>query len=559
MGQLILIALATFVSEDLTCIATGALIASGMLGFLPGVLACVAGIFFGDLLLYFAGRVLGRPIVRWKPLRRILSEQKLDLASTWIAERGASVVILSRFTPGLRLPTYVAAGVLKTRFWTFAAYFLLAAVLWTPALVGAAALLGRSLPQVAFFGPAILIVGVSCRKLPWRRPSWQTQRRMIGWIRRKTRWEFWPPWLAYIPVLPYVLYLGIKHRSLTLFTAANPGIPSGGFVGESKSAILSSLGRVPDFLLLSGEVPADVRIASVNGFMMARKLTYPIVLKPDVGERGTGVTIARNGEDMHSYLQTSVGDMIVQKYIAGMEFGIFYYRYPGQSKGRIFSITEKHFPTVVGDGASSITDLVLRDERAVCLADLYLARLKRSSDDVPAAGESITLAELGSHCRGSVFLNGARLRTPMLTAAVDAMAQSHPGFYFGRFDVRSPSFEDLQGGSFEVLELNGVSAEATHIYDPSVSLREAYRTLLVQWRIAFEIGAMNRTTGSGPMPLKEFLCLVYRATRRGRVAPDGDKWSTQRVVENLPRRRYKSAKPTLKQAVALDILGPRSS
>ena len=90
---------------------------------------------------------------------------------------------------------------------------------------------------------------------------------------------------------------------------------------------------------------------------MARKLTYPIVLKPDVGERGTGVTIARNDEDVHSYLKTSVGDTIVQKYVAGLEFGIFYYRYPGQSKGRIFSITEKHFPTVVGDGVSSITRL----------------------------------------------------------------------------------------------------------------------------------------------------------------------------------------------------------
>ena len=169
MGQLILIALATFVSEDLTCIATGALIASGMLGFLPGVLACVAGIFFGDLLLYFAGRLLGRPIVRWKPLRKILSEQKLDLASNWLAERGASVVILSRFTPGLRLPTYVAAGVLKRDFWTFASYFLLAAVLWTPVLVGAAACSGKSLPHLALLGPALLLVGVSCSKLPWRR------------------------------------------------------------------------------------------------------------------------------------------------------------------------------------------------------------------------------------------------------------------------------------------------------------------------------------------------------------------------------------------------------
>jgi len=344
---------------------------------------------------------------------------------------------------------------------------------------------------------------------------------------------------------------------LTLFTAANPRIPSGGFVGESKSAILSSLGRVPDFLLLSGELPADARIASVNEFMIARKLTYPIVLKPDVGERGTGVTVARNGEDIHSYLKATVDNTIVQKYVTGQEFGIFYYRYPGESKGQIFSITEKHFPSMVGDGVSSITDLILRDERAVCLADSYLGRLKRPAGDVPAAGESIALAELGSHCRGSVFLNGASLLTAALTAAVDTIAQSHAGFCFGRFDVRSPSIEDLQAGRFDVLELNGVSAEATHIYDPSVSLLKAYRTLLGQWRIAFEIGAMNRTTGFGPMPLKEFLCLIYRcATRRGRGTPGGDKWSTQRAVEGLPRPRHKSARPTLKQA--LDILGPRS-
>jgi membrane protein DedA with SNARE-associated domain len=510
MGQFILIALATFVSEDLTCIATGALIASGMLGFLPGVLACVAGIFFGDLLLYFAGRLLGRPILRWKPLRKVLSEQKLDLASQWLAERGASVVIFSRFTPGLRLPTYVAAGVLKTRFWTFTTYFLLAALIWTPVLVGAAALLGRSLPHLAFLGPAILLVGVSCRTLRWGRCFWQTRRRMIGWIRRKTRWEFWPPWLAYIPVVPYVLYLGIRHRSFTLFTAANPGIPSGGFVGESKAAILSSLDLVPDFLLLSGDLPTDARIALANEFMIARKLSYPIVLKPDVGERGTGVSIARNDDELRSYLKGADGNTIVQKYIGGLEFGIFYYRYPGESQGRIFSITEKHFPSVVGDGSSSIKDLILRDERAVCLADMYMGRLKRPADDVPAAGESITLAELGSHCRGSVFLNGASLLTAALSDAVDKRAQSHAGFYFGRFDVRSPSVKDLQAGGFEVLELNGVSAEPTHIYDPSVSLLEAYRTLFGQWKIAFEIGAMNRRDNVNPMPLREFLTLIRR-------------------------------------------------
>src|SRR6516162_1177201 len=150
MNQLLLIAADTFVSEDLTCITTGALIAAGKIGFIPGVLACAAGIFFGDLLLYFAGRFIGRPILRWRPLRRLLTREKLEAASGWLEKRGAGVVILSRFTPGLRLPTYIAAGLLKTRFWTIAAYFLFAALLWTPTLVGAAALLRKNLPRLSF-------------------------------------------------------------------------------------------------------------------------------------------------------------------------------------------------------------------------------------------------------------------------------------------------------------------------------------------------------------------------------------------------------------------------
>src|SRR5262245_34742305 len=127
MTQFLLIAAATFISEDLTCITTGALIAAGKIGFIPGALACIAGIYLGDLVLYFAGRFIGRPILCWSPLRRLLTDKKLDYASNWLAQRGAGVVILSRFTPGLRLPTYFAAGILRTHFWTFSLYFLLAA------------------------------------------------------------------------------------------------------------------------------------------------------------------------------------------------------------------------------------------------------------------------------------------------------------------------------------------------------------------------------------------------------------------------------------------------
>ena len=121
----------------------------------------------------------------------------------------------------------------------------------------------------------------------------------------------------------------------------------------------------------------------------------------------------------------------------------------------------------------------------------------------------MSLAELGSHCRGAVFLNGAKLETAALRSAVDSIARGFSGFYFGRFDVRSESVEQLQRGQLEVLELNGVSAEATHIYDPSGTLREAYRTLFRQWKIAFEIGAVNRQQGQRPMSLRQFVALLW--------------------------------------------------
>jgi membrane protein DedA with SNARE-associated domain len=469
MGHLIALALATLASEDLACLAAGALIADGQIGLLPGILACAAGIYAGDLLLYFAGWA-GAPIAR-----RFASAEKLESAGRWMTERGAAVVLLSRFTPGLRLPTYLAAGILRTRFWTFNVYFLVAATIWTPILVGSAAYFGRIFPAAPYaMGVAMLL--------------WHGRRRLA----RYARWEFWPPWLAYLPVLPYVLWLGVRHRSLTLFTAANPGIPSGGFVGESKSKILARLPRVPEFLVVQPGGSIDVA-------------EFPVVLKPDVGERGAGVSIARTQEDVRRYLATARTPTIVQQYVGGYEFGVFYVRRPGEPKGRIFSITEKRFPEVVGDGRATLRRLVLRDPRAALIAGVYTGR---DPDRVPEPGERVRLVEIGSHCRGAIFLDGSRYETAELREAIDATAQCHPGFYFGRFDLRTPSLADFQAGRFSVLELNGVSAEATHIYDPAVSVWQAYCVLFRQWRLAFEIGAANRAAGVHPMTLAEFTGLV---------------------------------------------------
>src|SRR4051794_22938569 len=266
-----------------------------------------------------------------------------------------------------------------------------------------------------------------------RTSAWRHRRRFLGRVRRITRWEFWPPWAAYIPLLPYLLYLAWKHRSLTLFTCANPGITSGGFVGECKTRILLMLPDVPAFTVISSSLPVSARLDAANSLLALQDCSYPVVLKPDIGERGRGVTIIRDEGELRSCFRAASTDMIIQKYVGGPEFGIFYYRHPTEPAGHILSITEKCFPQVIGDGRTNIGDLILHDERAVCLESMYLSQLCLQSTEIPSQGEAVSLAEIGSHCRGAIFLNAAHLETPTLRAAVDRAAKCFEGFFLGRF------------------------------------------------------------------------------------------------------------------------------
>ena len=318
----------------------------------------------------------------------------------------------------------------------------------------------------------------------------------------------------------------VKHRSATLFTAANPSILAGGVVGEPKFDILGGLAGASEyvarFALIPATFPSQARTRLVEDFMENNALAFPVVLKPNHGQRGSGVVIVRSAAALAERLEQLCADTIVQEYVPGKEFGVFYYRRPSEPNGHIFSVTEKIFPSVVGDGRRTLEQLILDDERAVCAARLYRERHKDHLDTVLEQGVDYPLTELGSHCRGALFLDGARLITPALTQRFDAIAKTFDGFFFGRFDVRATGgLEQFQSGEgFKILELNGVTSEATHIYHPGTPLVRAYRVLIEQWRIAFEIGAENRARGVIPTRVRDLcsLALEYRQTARGHLA-----------------------------------------
>jgi membrane protein DedA with SNARE-associated domain/pimeloyl-ACP methyl ester carboxylesterase len=521
----LLLAAATLITEDLTCITAGVMAAQGRLDFALGALACFLGIFVGDLLLFLAGRWLGRAALARAPVKWFVSEAAVRRSSEWFEHQGAKVIFASRFLPGARLPTYFAAGALDTSFWKFAFYFAVACAVWTPLLVGLSMLLGKSLIESALLaGQGLLLKAViagiliySLIKLLVRLSTWKGRRLLVSSWRRMTHWEFWPPYVFYPPVAAYIAWLMLKHRSATLFTAANPAIPGGGFIGESKAQILRGLEKaaevLPRWRLLDARLDVEERIKQAEDFIAAHHLNFPIVLKPDAGQRGSGVSIIQSDTELESYLRQSSVDTLIQEHAPGEEFGVFYCRYPNEPTGHIFAITEKRFPSVTGDGISTLGQLILNDPRAVCMARFLLDKHADRLWDVPGAGEKVGLVELGTHCRGAVFLDGGWIKTDALEAAIDRICRDFDGFYFGRFDIRAPNVEDFrQGRNFRVIELNGVTSEATNIYDPKNSLLDAYKILFAQWRIAFAIGAQNRARGFRPTPVRTLLkwVIAYR-------------------------------------------------
>lgn len=526
-----LLALATLVSEDLTCIWAGIMVAEGRISFVLGTLACLVGIFVGDLLLFMAGRLLGRPALSHAPLKWFVRESDVARGSQWFRRRGMAVIAISRFMPGTRLPTYVAAGLLDTSLLKFAFYFLLAAGVWTPLLVFGSKLVGREViesslvtQQSLLLRAAIIAISVFVViRLLLQMSTFRGRRFLVGRWRRLRHWEFWPPWLFYPPVVLYILYLGLKHEGLTVFTCANPAIEESGFIGESKSGILRGLSQQPNSdewlpatFLLKHAQSDDLRMKQAEDFMTARSLNYPVVLKPDAGERGSGVAVIRSRKELLAYLrQSAQRDVIIQGHVPGLEFGVFYYRYPHQSTGQIFSITRKLFPAVIGDGHTTLENLILKDKRAVSMARTYFEAVGDRLWDVPSDGESVQLIEIGTHCRGSIFLDGMDIKTESMEKAIDLVARGFEGFYFGRFDIRTPSLNDFQAGhNFKIVELNGVTSEATSIYDPRNSLFQAYKTLFEQWRIAFAIGAENRGLGFKPTSVRKLAGLVLKKWRR---------------------------------------------
>lgn len=328
---------------------------------------------------------------------------------------------------------------------------------------------------------------------------------LIRWryfLHRLLRFEYWDMKVFYFPVAIYLLYLAVKARSLTFFAAANPAMRMGG-VGYSKYAILSVID--PQFVPPTLFFPAATSVSAVLARLEQEQWHFPLIIKPDMGERGQGVEQLNNRQELEQYLQMFSGAFMLQKFLTlPIELGVFYHRFPLSGKSAITSITRKHFLTLEGTGKHTVAQLLEKSPRYVLQLERFRQKQPALLQKILSKGEQLCLEPIGNHCRGTIFLDARQYISPEIAAVFDRIVQPMHGFYYGRFDLKTESFEALQRGELQIMEVNGVASEAAHIYQPGYSLWRAYSDVFQHIRIMNRIAQENKQLGFQYPTLKTF-------------------------------------------------------
>lgn len=315
-------------------------------------------------------------------------------------------------------------------------------------------------------------------------------------FQRIFNWELWPFYLLYFPIGPVWIWYCLKSRSLWFFSSSNPTITFGGFEGESKREMYDQLpsDSFPKTIYILHNLPFE----EVKKKIFESGFTYPFIVKPDVGMKGILFRKIENENQLEKYHSNIPVEYIVQDLVdLPVEVSVFYYRHPSEKKGTVSGFIQKEFLEVYGDGKSTLWELILKHPRAKFRLEEMKYRHEHRLDRVLEPGQHFYLSYAGNHNRGAKFINLHEQIDDNLINVFDDISHYTDKFYYGRYDIKCTSIDDLkQGKSFSILEFNGSGAEPNHIYDSGISIGQAYREILKHWKVLYQISKYNHGKGT---------------------------------------------------------------
>jgi len=291
------------------------------------------------------------------------------------------------------------------------------------------------------------------------------------------------------------VYYAIKARAFWFFSPVNPTLEFSGFEGESKKEMYEQL---PErYYPKTWYVTHDKDVNKVVEEVTFAGFSYPVIAKPQIGMQGILVRKLKNEQQLKDYHLHIPVDYLVQDYVdLPLEFSVFHIRYPGESKGKVTGFILKEYIEVSGDGSSSLLQLIQQHPKAKFREEEMKHLHQENLSSVLPPGQKYLLSFTGNHNRGAKFVNLHKQIDQKLCDVFDCISNEAGQFYFGRYDLKCTSIEDLkEGKNISILEFNGAGAEPNHIYDCGMSYFDALKEVARHWEDLYLIGTINYQKG----------------------------------------------------------------
>ncbi|HEX6170743.1 MAG TPA: hypothetical protein VFZ33_13675, partial [Chitinophagaceae bacterium] len=171
-------------------------------------------------------------------------------------------------------------------------------------------------------------------------------------------------------------------------------------------------------------------------------------------------------------------------------------RYPGKTKGIITGMVAKNYLHVTGDGKKTLKELVSVHPIAGYQIDEMKKKHAEKWESVLKANENYVLNYAGNHRVGARFTNMHKEIDQKLCDVFDKISNEAGEFYFGRYDLKCTSLEDLKNGkNIQLLEFNGAGAVPLHIFDGTLSYWRGLKETVRHWKHLYKIGKINNKRG----------------------------------------------------------------
>ena len=138
--------------------------------------------------------------------------------------------------------------------------------------------------------------------------------------------EFWPFWIFYFPAYFYYFLLAIKSKRWVYFSNLNSSMKLGGAFLSSKNEYLKQLPKrwTPITLVINNAIS----LSEIKKLLRLKQLHFPLIIKPDKGERGKGVEKLESINMLSNYLNQYKNNdtLLIQEFIDyPIELGVLFY------------------------------------------------------------------------------------------------------------------------------------------------------------------------------------------------------------------------------------------